>query len=268
MKLKVGLLGLLLVALKSSAQITMVLDLPGYEVSHSLEVPGRQLFGFTHNLSLGQFGFRFAERLTVCAGYKLSAVQNKYAYQKNYFEKNGLQGDYTATRSNYHSLYFPIPTPNFQVRYHVRESFLGYIELGFGSMMRFSYLNPYRSYFFEEPGVDHWDPDRRTYSDIKRFEMTAPLRRVLTHSLSLRKSFYFGVKRTRLIVEPFVNVTKFDLVWREVSAKEDNDYYSYNSNFEPLGTRIVPEFGFKLALGLDLKPGFMNKLNGLFEPAE
>lgn len=268
MRLRICILALLLAALKSSAQIIIELDLPGYEVSHSLELPGRQLFGFTHNLRLGQVGLRFSDRLTVCAGSKLSAVQNKYNYQRNYFKENGFEGNYTAIRPNYYSLYFPIHTPVFQVRYQLKQSFLGHIELGYGSMWRFSYLNPYRSYFFNEPGYDRWNEERRTYSDIKRYELTAPLRRVFTHTLSLRKSLYFGKGSKRLIVESFINLTKFDLVWREVSVQEKDDYYSYNSNFEPFRRKIVPEFGVKLAIGLDLKPRFMDKVNRLFEPAE
>jgi len=244
----------------TQAQIHILAESPGYDASYSIESSQKRLYAGTHNFNVGHFGMRFGNRVSVLLGGKVSFVHNDYGYQNAYYERLQKQIPELIVETPGYYVYGEWASQA-QLRYSLRKSFLGEIELGLIYALRWNTidgLNAYEPKGFGNDALTGYE----TVESFKVYNIGGSGERNGIVSFSMRK--YLNSNRICFFVEPYISAHTVRITtYNRVLSGE------WQPNVERLyDTRFVPEVGIKLAATWDKEIHWFDFLKELFEPIE
>lgn len=250
----------LMVSTASFAQLHILAESPGYDVSYSIESRQKRLYTSTHNFNLGHFGFRFGNRVSLLLGGKVSFVLNDFSYHRQYFEDLQSQIPGLLVENPSHYTYGEWASHG-QLRYQLNKSIFGEVELGLMYTIRYNTVNSLTAYEPQGFGKDELT-GYETVESFKMYQISGWGERNGIVAFSMRK--YLNSNRVRFFLEPYVSahVVRIGTYNRVLS----NEWQPYTERLHD--TRFIPEVGIKFAATLDWEIHWFDFIRELFEPIE
>jgi len=247
-------------AVSAHAQINFAVDFPCYDFSYSLERAGNKVNTYSNNLNLGQIGLHFGDRITLSFGGKVLFMMTDYSYHRNYFEERRESIPGIRVYEKYPTTW-GLGSPNLQLRYYLRNSFIGPVELGIGRSWRYNASNFYTTYGFREPFTDSITGNQ-AYRRIDEYHISGDWRWISTYSIHLRK--YLNTNRIQFYIEPYCNLTQVSLRLQSRSIQE-----RWSATTEShLGYKWIPEVGLKVSARWERHIGVFSNIKAFFTPIE
>lgn len=241
------------------AQVRILAELPGYGMAYTIESPQNRIYQSIQTIDLGHVGFSI-DRVSLMAGAKVSLFTNDLSYHQRYFEEVKRQVPNLLYSIPEETMTYGYLAAQLQVRYALRKSFLGPIEIGFKYTWRqsgFEYMQALEPQGFgSDPITGH-----NTVQSFRRYMLNGSYSPVTVPSLSLRK--YLNSNRIQFFVEPYMGISRFSVMTSDVDLGT-RGFIDEQIHARP----IVPEVGIKIAARWRREVHWFDSLKGLFEPIE